>query len=224
MKKIVLVVALALVGYSLFTLGGIKVDSSFKVKLDSLNKVNDSLVVENKKDDSTIVVLEVLDKSLETQVAYQKTHVKVIHDKVNTQVEVIKRHDSAAIVKFYTTRYPLEAKMIDTLIPINKPILISAASDLARYDGAKQEIVVKDSVISLQENRITLKDSTITLFKNKEGRYQAIIGNKDQAISEWTKQYDILNLNYKKLQVKSKFQRIASYVIIGGLTYTLLVK
>ena len=114
--------------------------------------------------------------------------------------------------------------MIDTLIPINKPILISAASDLARYDGAKQEIVVKDSVISLQENRITLKDSTITLFKNKEGRYQAIIGNKDQAISEWTKQYDILNLNYKKLQVKTKFQRIATYVIIGGLTYTLLTK
>jgi hypothetical protein len=224
MKKIVLVAALALVGYSLFTLGGFRVDSSFKAKLDSLNKVNDSLVVENKKDDSTIAVLEVLDKSLETQVAYQKTHVKVIHDKVNNQVEVIKRHDSAAIVKFYTTRYPLEAKVIDTLIPINKPILISAASDLTRYDGAKQEIVVKDSVISLQESRIILKDSTITLFKNKEGRYQAIIGNKDQAISEWTKQYDVLNLNYKKLQVKSKFQRIASYVIIGGLTYTLLVK
>ena len=154
----------------------------------------------------------------------QKTHVKVIHDRVNKQVEVIKRHDSAAIVKFYSSRYSLEAKMIDTLIPINKPILISAASDLVKYDGAKQEILVKDSVITIQESRITLKDSTITLFKSKEGRYQSIIGNKDKAISEWSKQYDVLNLNYKKLQVKSKFQRIASYVIIGGLTYTLLVK
>ena len=184
MKKIALIAALAFVGYSIFTLGSIKVDSSFKAKLDSLDKVNDSLTVENKKDDSTIAVLEVLDKNLEAQVAYQKTHVKVIHDRVNKQVEVIKRHDSAAIVKFYSSRYSLEAKMIDTLIPINKPILISAASDLVKYDGAKQEILVKDSVITIQESRITLKDSTITLFKSKEGRYQSIIGNKDKAISE----------------------------------------
>ena len=227
MKKLLIyifVIAAVLAAlYEIFDKYG-PVPTPFKTKLDSLNKVNDSLIVENKKDDSTIAVLEVLDKNLEAQVAYQKTHVKVIHDKVNKQIEVIKRHDSAAIVKFYSSRYPLEAKMIDTLIPINKPILISAASDLVKYDGAKQEIAVKDSVITMQESRITLKDSTISLFKNKEGRYQSIIGNKDQAISEWSKQYDILNLNYKKLQVKSKFQRIASYVIIGGLTYTLLVK
>jgi hypothetical protein len=186
--------------------------------------VNDSLVILNKKNDSTITVLEILDKKLETQGIYQKTYVKVIHDKVDKQVEVIKRHDSAAIVKFYTSRYPVEAKIIDTLILINKPILISAASDLTRYDGARQEIVVKDSIITLQESRIILKDSTITLFKSKEGGYQAIIGNKDQAISEWSKQYDILNLNYKKLQVKNKFQRIGTAIIAGGLIYTLIHK
>jgi hypothetical protein len=218
------VVALIFVGYGMFSLGSLKVDSSFKAKIDSLNKVNDSLVIENKKDDSTITVLEILDKKLETQVAYQKTHVKVIHDRVDKQVEVIKRHDSAAIVKFYTSRYPLEAKIIDTLIPINKPVLISAASDLTRYDGARQEIIVKDSIISTQENRITLKDSTITLFKNKEMRYGAIIWNKNQVISEWKSEYNVLSLNYKKLQVKNKFQKIGTAIIAGGLIYTLIHK
>jgi hypothetical protein len=224
MKKIILIAVLAFVGYILFTLGGIKVDSSFRAKLDSLDKVNDSLTVENKRGDSIIVKLEILDSSLQTQVAYQKAHVRVIYDKVNKQVEVIKRHDSAAIVKFYTSRYPLEAKMIDTLILINKPVLILAASDLTRYDGARQEIAVKDSIITLQESRITLKDSTITLFKGKEGRYQIIIGNKDQAISEWNKQYNLSQLENKKLKLQSKFQKIGTAIIAGGLIYTLIHK
>ena len=119
-------------------------------------------------------------------------------------------------------RYPKDT--ITNPLPVAQPVLASASRDLAAYDGAKHEIVIKDSVIAIQESRITLKDSTITLFVNKEGRYKSIIGNKDQAISEWSKQYDNLNLNYKKLQVKNKFQKIGSYIIIGGLAYTLLAK
>ena len=58
MKKIVLVIALALVGYSLFTLGGIKVDSSFKAKLDSLTEVNDYLLIQNQIADSEIAAIQ----------------------------------------------------------------------------------------------------------------------------------------------------------------------
>ena len=49
-KKIILVVVLAFIGYGLFTLGDIKATASFKSKLDSLNQVNDSLTAENEED------------------------------------------------------------------------------------------------------------------------------------------------------------------------------
>ena len=222
MKKIVLVIALALVGYSLFTLGGIKVDSSFKAKLDSLTEVNDYLLIQNQIADSEIAAIQKQDSIYIHDLENQKAKVIRVKEYVEVEVNRIDNLTEQEIVTHLNQRYPKDT--VTNLLPVAQPVLVSASKDLAAYDGAKQEIVVKDSVISLQESRITLKDSTITLFKNKEGRYQSIIGNKDQAISEWSKQYDVLNLNYKKLQVKSKFQRIASYVIIGGLTYTLLVK
>ena len=222
MKKIVLVIALALVGYSLFTLGGIKVDSSFKAKLDSLTEVNDYLLIQNQIADSEIAAIQKQDSIYIHDLENQKAKVIRVKEYVQVEVNRIDNLTEQEIVTHLNQRYPKDT--VTNPLPVAQPVLVSASKDLAAYDGAKQEIVVKDSVISLQESRITLKDSTITLFKNKEGRYQSIIGNKDQAISEWSKQYDVLNLNYKKLQVKSKFQRIATYVIIGGLTYTLLVK
>ena len=222
MKKIVLVIALALVGYSLFTLGGIKVDSSFKAKLDSLTEVNDYLLIQNQIADSEIAAIQKQDSIYIHDLENQKAKVIRVKEYVQVEVNRIDNLTEQEIVTHLNQRYPKDT--VTNLLPVAQPVLVSASKDLAAYDGAKQEIIVKDSVISLQESRITLKDSTITLFKNNEGRYQSIIGNKDQAISEWSKQYDVLNLNYKKLQVKSKFQRIATYVIIGGLTYTLLVK
>ena len=222
MKKIVLVIALALVGYSLFTLGGIKVDSSFKAKLDSLTEVNDYLLIQNQIADSEIAAIQKQDSIYIHDLENQKAKVIRVKEYVQVEVNRIDNLTEQEIVTHLNQRYPKDT--VTNLLPVAQPVLVSASKDLAAYDGAKHEIVVKDSVISLQESRITLKDSTITLFKNKEGRYQSIIGNKDQAISEWSKQYDVLNLNYKKLQVKSKFQRIATYVFIGGLTYTLLVK
>ena len=222
MKKIVLVIALALVGYSLFTLGGIKVDSSFKAKLDSLTEVNDYLLIQNQIADSEIAAIQKQDSIYIHDLENQKAKVIRVKEYVQVEVNRIDNLTEQEIVTHLNQRYPKDT--VTNPLPVAQPVLVSASKDLAAYDGAKQEIIVKDSVISLQESRITLKDSTITLFKNKEGRYQSIIGNKDQAISEWSKQYDVLNLNYKKLQVKSKFQRIATYVIIGGLTYTLLVK
>jgi hypothetical protein len=220
-KKIALLAALAFVGYSLFTLGSIRTGSEFKVKLDSLNKVNDSLYTENKQDDSTIAELKVLDSSLVYKVEHQKAKIVKIKEVVVIKQNEIDTYDKHQLVNFYYVRYPKDT--ITNRIPVAQPVLVSAAKDLAAYDGAIKEITIKDSVIAIQESRITLKDSTIGLYINKEGRYRSIIGNKDQAIAEWSKQYDILNLNYKKLQVKSKFQKIGSYVIIGGLAYTLLV-
>ena len=222
LNKIGIVAILALVGYGLFTLGDIRGTANFKGKLDSLDKVNDSLYAENKQDDITIATLVKQDSALQYEIDHQKTKVVKIKEIVEVEKSKIDNFTEQELVSYLNKRYPKDTTT--NPLPVAQPVLTSASKDLAAYDGAIKEITIKDSVIAIQESRITLKDSTITLFMNKEGRYKAIIGNKDQAISEWSKQYDNLNLQYKKLQIRNKFQKIGTYIIIGGLTYTLLAK
>jgi len=221
-KKILIIVVIALVGYGLFTLGGVSVDTKFKAKLDSLDKVNDSLYAENLRDDSAIAELRELDLELQYTLDHQKAKIVKVKEIVEVEKNKIDNFTEQELVSYLNQRYPKDT--ISNPLPVAQPVLSSASKDLAAYDGAIKEITIKDSVIATQESRITLKDSTINLFMNKEGRYKAIIGNKDQAIAEWSKQYDILNLNYNKLKVRNKFQKIGTYIIIGGLTYTLLAK
>lgn len=222
LNKIGIVAILAFIGYGLFTLGDIRGTASFKGKLDSLDKINDSLYAENKQDDITIATLVKQDSVLQYQVDHQKTKVVKIKEIVEIEKSKIDNFTEQELVSYLNKRYPKDTTT--NPLPVAQPVLTSASKDLVAYDGAIKEITIKDSVIAIQESRITLKDSTITLFMNKEGRYKAIIGNKDQAISEWSKQYDNLNLQYKKLQIRNKFQKIGTYIIIGGLTYTLLAK
>lgn len=222
LKKIGIVAILAFIGYGLFTLGDIKGTASFKGKLDSLDKVNDSLVAINVLDDKKIEELKALDSSLTYQVEHQKTRIIKVKEVVEVEKNKIDNFTEQEIVSYLNQRYPKDT--ITNPLPVAQPVLTFVAKDLAAYDGAKHEIVIKDSVIAIQESRITLKDSTIGLYANKEIRFKAIINNQDLKINQWSSQYDILNLNYKKLQVRNKFQKIGSYIIIGGLAYTLLAK
>lgn len=222
LKKIGLVAILAFIGYSLFTLGGMRTSSDFKGKLDSLTEVNDYLLIQNQIADSEIEAIQKQDSIYIHDLENRKAKVIKIKEYIQVEVNKIDNFTEQELVSYLNQRYPKDT--ITNPLPVAQPVLTSVSRDLAAYDGAKHEIVIKDSVIAIQESRITLKDSTIGLYINKEGRYKSIIGNKDQAISEWSKQYDNLNLNYKKLQVKNKFQKIGSYIIIGGLAYTLLAK
>lgn len=222
LKKIGLVAILAFIGYGLFTLGDIRGTASFKGKLDSLDKVNDSLYAENSKDDSAIAELRDLDLELQYKLDHQKTKVVVIDHWVDSSKQKIDTYTEHELVSSFNKRYP--ADTVTNPLPLAQPVLVATAKDLVELDGAKEKLVIKDSVIAIQDSRILFKDSTINLYVNKEGRYKAIINNKDEAIAEWNKQYSALELNYKKLQIRSKFQKIGTYIIIGGLTYTLLAK
>ena len=222
MKKIILILGLAFVGYALFTLGDIKGTANFKGKLDSLDKINDSLALANSKDDVLISELKTQDSILQYQVAHTKAKVIKIDHWIDSSKGKIDTYTEHELVSSFNKRYPKDT--VTNPLPLAQPVLIATAKDLVELDGTKQKITIKDSVIAIQESRLTLKDSTIGLYVNKEGRYKSIISNKDQAIAEWSKQYDMLNLNYKKLQIRNKFQKIGTYIIIGGLTYTLLAK
>ena len=216
------IIALVFVGYGMFSIGSIKVEDSFKVELDRLNNVNDSLTTKNEEDSYKIAELQVQDSIFKYNISRKKTRTVVIDRWVDSSKERIDTYSEHELVSSFNKRYPTDT--VTNTLPVAQLVLASTAKDLIELDGAKEELGIKDSVIAIQESRITLKDSTIGLYISKEGRYKSIIGNKDQAISEWSKQYDNLNLNYKKLQVKNKFQKIGSYIIIGGLAYTLLAK
>jgi hypothetical protein len=221
-KKILLVLAVLAIGYSIFSLGGITTSKDFKKKLDSLDKVNDSLYAENSKDDLLIADLKVQDSILQYAVEHQKTKIVKIKVEVESQQGKIDTYDEHELVDFYYTRYPKDT--ITNRIKVAQPVLTLAAKDLVAYDGAIKEIVIKDSIINLQIDRITKKDSTIVLFQNKEGRYKSIIGNQDLKIAEWSKQYNDLYLQHNKMLIKNKITRIGTGVIIGGLIYMTIAK
>ncbi len=105
-----------------------------------------------------------------------------------------------------------------------EPVLVSAAKDLVELDGAKQIIVVKDSVIALTEDKVILRDKIIDEFKGKENNYKGIITIKDTQIADWKDQYKQIQLQNKKLKIQNKFVKIGTGVVIGGLVYTLLAK
>ena len=216
------IIALVFVGYGMFSIGSIKVEDSFKVELDRLNNVNDSLTTKNEEDSYKIAELQVQDSIFKYNISRKKTRTVVIDRWVDSSKERIDTYSEHELVSSFNKRYPTDT--VTNPLPVAQLVLASTAKDLIELDGAKEELGIKDSVIAIQESRITLKDSTIKLYINKEERYKATIGNKEQAIAEWTKQYGILNLTYKKAQVKSKFQKIGSYIIIGGLAYALLAK
>jgi len=222
LKKIAIVAILAFVGYGLFTLGDVKGTASFKGKLDSLTEANDYLLIQNQIADSQIEAIERQDSIYIHDLENRKARVVKIKEYVQVEVNKIDNFSEQEIVRYLNQRYSKDT--ITNPLPVSQPVITFVAKDLAAYDGVKHEIVIKDSVIAIQESRITLKDSTIGLYANKEVRFKSIISNQDLKINQWSSQYDNLNLNYKKLQVKNKFQKIGSYIIIGGLAYTLLAK
>ena len=222
MKKLVLVVALAFIGYILFTLGDIKASSNFKAKLDSLTEVNDYLLIQNQIADGQIEAIQKQDSIYIHDLENQKAKVIKIKEYVQVEVNKIDNFTEQELVSYLNNRYPKDT--VTNPLPVAQPVLASASKDLAAYDGAKQELIVKDSVITLQDNRIILKDSTIGLYIGKETRYKSIIGNQDLKINEWSKQYNNLYLENNKLKLKNKFTKIGAGVIIGGLIYMTIAK
>lgn len=222
MKYALLIVAIAFVGYSLFTLGGMRISSDFKGKLDSLTEVNDYLLIQNEIASGEIKAIERMDSIYIHDLENQKAKVIKIKEYVQVEVNKIDNFTEQELVSYLNNRYPKDT--ITNPLPVAQPVLASASKDLAAYDGAKQEIVIKDSVIAVQDKRIVLKDSTIGLYIGKETRYKSIIGNQDLKINEWSKQYNNLYLENNKMKLKNKFTKIGAGVIIGGLIYMTIAK
>jgi uncharacterized coiled-coil protein SlyX len=227
MKKVLPIVLFAvitiLIGSVLFEKCNNNVEHKiFLAQVDSLHKVNDSLEAEIAKDDAEIDSLDIVAIELQYKVDHQKAKVKTIVEYIEVEKNNIDGFSNPELVSSFNNRYPSDT--ITNPLLVAQPVLVSAAKDLVELDGAKQIIVLKDSSITTLEAKVTVKDSVIGKYANKELNYKNIILNKDKEITGWEGQYQKLELQYNKLKVKSKFQRIGSYVVIGGLAYLMLVK
>lgn len=223
LPKIVVVVAIIAIFSVLFEKCSSNADhKAFLNQVDSLHKVNDSLALEIKKDDAAIDSLNEVSEELTYKVEHQKAKVVKVIETVEVEKNKIDTYTEHELISSFNNRYPKDTTT--NPLPLAQPVLVSAAKDLAELDGAKQIIILKDSSITTLEAKVTVKDSIITKFENKESKYKLILTNKDKEIAGWEDQYNQIDLQLKKLKVKSKFQRIGSYIVIGGLGYLMLAK
>ena len=196
--------------------------SEFKAKQDSLVVAVDSMQLVIAKKDRVIDSLNQVDVMLTYRLAHQKAKVIKIKEVVEVEVDRIKNLKGDELISLINQRYPTDT--VSNLLPIAQPVLSSASQDLAKFDGLKQEVVLKDSSISTLESKVTLKDSVIVEFQSKENIYKNMVFNQQTQIKDWKFQYNTLQLENTKLKTKNKFTKIGAGLITGGLIYLMLAK
>jgi len=220
-KYILLVVILLLLIWVVFDkvkFSGL--NKEFVVKQDSLVQVVDSLQKDNHQKDLEVLALEELDYDLELQLEEAKGKVKVITKWIDSSKSKVDTYTEKELVSSFNKRYPLDT--ITNPLPLAQPVLVSAAKDLIELDGVKEEIVVKNDIIALNEQRIVGKDSIISLYVQKETNYKNIVDNQQIQIKDWKDQNKSLQLVNHKLKIRAQIGKIGAGLAIAGLTFLLI--
>jgi hypothetical protein len=192
----------------------------FKTTQDSLNVVVDSLKEDNHQKDLQIGALEELDYDLQYQLDHQKTKVITITKWVDSSKGKVDTYSEEELITSFNNRYPEDT--ITNPLPLAQLVLVSAAKDLIELDGAKQTLVVKDSIIALNEERIFVKDSIIMKFEEKDSNNKIVIAVREKQINDWKDQYNQLQTQNKKLKLRMQLTKIGTGLAIGGLTFLLI--
>jgi hypothetical protein len=220
-KYILLVVILLLLIWVVFDkvkFSGL--NKEFVVKQDSLVQVVDSLQKDNHQKDLEVLALEEIDYDLELKLEKAKGKVKVITKWIDSSKSKVDTYTEKELVSSFNKRYPLDT--ITNPLPLAQPVLVSAAKDLIELDGVKEEIVVKNDIIALNEQRIVGKDSIISLYVQKETNYKNIVDNQQIQIKDWKDQNKSLQLINHKLKIRAQIGKIGAGLIISGLTFLLI--
>jgi hypothetical protein len=222
MKKLVfpLVVVVLLAWIFITKCSSNNLSVEFKTTQDSLNVVVDSLKEDNHQKDLQIGALEELDYDLQYQLDHQKTKVITITKWVDSSKDKVDTYSEEELIISFNTRYPEDT--ITNPLPLAQPVLVSAAKDLIELDGAKQTLVVKDSIIALNEERIFVKDSIIMKFEEKDSNNKIVIAVREKQINDWQTQYNQLQAQNKKLKLKMQLTKVGAGLAIGGLTFLLV--
>lgn len=189
----------------------------FARKQDSLNYVVDSLEVNINKKDSVIDELYKVNIELDYQIGHQQEKIKIITKYTDSSKQKIDTYTEEELISSFNQRYPKDTTT--NPLPLAQPVLIAAAKDLVELDGAKEIIVVKDSIIALTEDKVVLRDSIIIHFSDKEVNYKSIIGIKNTQINDYKIQYNTLKIQNTKLKIQAKIGKIGAGLAIAGLTF-----
>ena len=222
MKKLVLPLLLVILLFWLFIdkCNHNVSEDVFAHRQDSLNHVVDSLEVDIVKKDSVIDELYKVNIELDYQIGHQQEKIKIIIKYTDSSKQKIDTYTEKELISSFNQRYPVDTTT--NPLPLAQPVLVAAAKDLVELDGAKEIIVVKDSIISLTEDKVVLRDSIISHFSDKEANYKSIIGIKNTQINDHKIQYESLKLENKKLKIKANLGKIGTGLAVVGLTFLLI--
>ena len=220
-KYILIVVAILILGWLVFDkVKNVGLTEEFVAKQDSLVHAVDSLQEDNHQKEIQIHALEELDYDLELQLEEAKGKVKVITKWVDSSKKKVDTWNEQELVSSFNKRYPTDT--VTNPLPLSQPVLVSAAKDLIELDGAKEEIIVKNDIIALNEQRIVGKDSVISLYVAKEFNYKNIVNNQQIQIDDWKKEYNTIKIQNTKLKVQARLGKIGAGLAIAGLTFLLI--
>jgi hypothetical protein len=224
MKNVLLIALVAILVLFVSYQGcqSVQKEEEFREVLDSLDQQNDSLEASILSKDVLIDSLEVVDSTLISKLDDQKVKVIKIIEFVDSSKQAIDTYSEQELISLFNNRYPEDT--VSNPLALAQPVLTFAAKDLVEFDGAKQLLVVKDSTISIQQDRINTKDAVINEYISKESDYVKIIANKSLALETWSSQYDQLQKENKKLKKKSKIQKVVATVVAGSLAIWLIAK
>ena len=221
-KYILIVVAILILGWLVFDkVKNVGLTEEFVVKQDSLVHVVDSLHEDNHQKELQIYALEELDYDLQDQLDSAKGKIKIITKWVDSSKKKVDTYTEQELVSSFNQRYPTDT--ITNPLSLAQPVVVSAAKDLIELAGAKEELIVKDDIIALNEQRIVGKDSVISLYVQKEFNYKNIVNNQQIQIDDWKKEYNTIKIQNTKLKVQARIGKIGAGLAIAGLTF-LLVK
>lgn len=225
MKRVILYSILVLILAALVYEGCKRVQppsETFKVALDSLHRENDSLKADLQKDADLIDSLYTVDVEAYATIQELKGNIAATKKHTKAAKKVIATLSDPGLVSQFNQRYP--ADTVSDKLQVARPVLVSAAEDLIELDGAKEVIKTQDSIIVVSDVRLITKDSIISKFLDKEAIYKKVLVNKDSEVKTWTREYQALQFQNKKLQIKSKAQKIVIYIVAGALATVAILK
>jgi hypothetical protein len=103
------------------------------------------------------------------------------------------------------------------------PVVKLIAKDLLSGDSAKAQLVLVEQQLTETENKVVMKDSVITLLREKEVNYQTIIKTQEEKYSTLESHTTKVESDLKKEKVKNKTTKILSGGVITTLTILLIL-
>lgn len=96
--------------------------------------------------------------------------------------------------------------------------------ELVDCDSLKAVHQLSIQQLMLTENKVSIQDSIITVYKQRSSDYAKQINAEQQKTDLWQGQFKIITKKYKKLKTNLTFTRISLVGIIGFLSYLYIMK